>query len=131
MFGKKENELNPVTKNPVTKNQNNNDLSYVAESCEIKGAFKALGNARIDGKLEGSIQVAGTLIVGPTAVLKADIEAQNVSIAGEVRGNVKVEEFLELSSSARLYGDICTKELKIDQGARFIGKSSDQSEKQE
>jgi cytoskeletal protein CcmA (bactofilin family) len=31
---------------------------------------------------------------------------------------------LELSSTARLYGDIHTKELKIDQGARFIGKST-------
>jgi len=54
----------------------------------------------------------------------ADIEAQNISIAGEVRGNVKVNELLELSSSARIYGDIHTKELIIDQGARFIGKST-------
>ncbi|NLL53452.1 MAG: polymer-forming cytoskeletal protein [Peptococcaceae bacterium] len=119
MFGRKENDVKPVTKS-----SNNSNLTYLAEESEIKGSFIAAGNARIDGKLEGSVHVTGSLVIGPTAVLKADIEAQNISIAGEVRGNVKVNELLELSSSARIYGDIHTKELIIDQGARFIGKST-------
>ena len=40
----------------------------------------------------------------------------------EIRGNVKAKELLELAATARVYGDISTKFLRIDQGARFVGK---------
>ncbi|RNC29333.1 MAG: hypothetical protein AWM53_00686 [Candidatus Dichloromethanomonas elyunquensis] len=120
MFGKKENEVKPVTR-IVSANSN---VTYLAEDCEIKGSFISKGNARIDGNIEGTIQVNGDLVIGQSAVLKANIEAQTISIAGEVRGNVKAKELLELSSTARLFGDINTRQLKIDQGARFIGTST-------
>jgi cytoskeletal protein CcmA (bactofilin family) len=81
MFGKKENEVKPVTR--IAGNSSN--VTYLAEDCEIKGSFTANGNARIDGKLEGTVHVAGSLVIGQTAVLKADIEAQNISVAGTVQ----------------------------------------------
>lgn len=126
MFGKKEPEIKPVTK-MVTPNSNVTNVTsvtYLAEDCEINGSLKAKGNARIDGKIEGKINVGGDLAVGQGALVKANIEARTISIAGEVHGNVQAKELLDLSSSARVYGDIQAKELKIDQGARFIGKSN-------
>jgi cytoskeletal protein CcmA (bactofilin family) len=120
MFGKKETDVKPVTRIV----SNNSNVTYLADDCEVKGTFICQGNARIDGKIEGTISVVGDLAIGQSAVLKADIDAQTVSIAGEVRGNVKVKELLELSSTARLYGDINARQLKIDQGARFIGTST-------
>jgi len=120
MFGKKENDVKPLAR--VVSSSSN--VTYLAEDCEVKGSFVSTGNARIDGKIEGTIQVAGDLVIGQSAVLKANIEAQTISIAGEVRGNIKAKDLLELSSSSRLYGDINTKQLKIDQGARFIGTST-------
>jgi len=120
MFGKKENDVKPVAR-LVSSSSN---VTYLAEDCEIKGNVVSKGNARIDGKIDGTVSIAGDLAIGQSAVLKANIEAQTISIAGEVRGNVKAKELLELSSTARLYGDINTKQLKIDQGARFIGSST-------
>lgn len=123
MFGKKENDVKPIAKIVST----SSNLTYLAEDCEIKGSFSSIGNARIDGKIEGTINIAGELVIGQNAVLKANIEAQTITLSGEVRGNVKAKELLELSSSARLYGDISTKQLKIDQGARFIGTSTNET----
>ncbi len=120
MFGKKENDIKPVAR--IVSSSNN--VTYLAEDSEIKGSFVSGGNARIDGKIEGTITIVGELVIGQSAVLKANIEAQTVSIAGEVHGNIKAKELLELSSTARLYGDINTKQLRIDQGARFIGTST-------
>lgn len=122
MFGKKENDVKPVAR-LVSSSSN---VTYLAEDCEIKGNVVSKGNARIDGKIDGTVSIAGDLAIGQSAVLKANIEAQTISIAGEVRGNVKAKELLELSSTARLYGDINTKQLKIDQGARFIGSSTNE-----
>lgn len=120
MFGKKENDVKPVTRIVST----NSNVTYLAEDCEVKGSFVSKGNSRIDGKIEGTVSIAGDLIIGQSAVLKANIDAQTISISGEVRGNVKATDLLELGSTARLYGDINTKQLKIDQGARFIGTST-------
>lgn len=99
------------------------EMTYIAADCEFSGKIIIKGNARIDGQFDGTVEVTEDLVIGPNAVVKANIQAATVSIAGEVRGDITVKEKLELSSSARLYGDICTKQLKIDQGAKFIGTS--------
>lgn len=125
MFGKKENDVKPVVPKPVITNSTvNSSVTYLADDCEFNGSFTAKGNVRIDGKIEGTVNIAGDLAIGQNAVVKANIEARTISIAGEVRGNVKAKELLDLSSTARLYGDINTKDLQIGQGARFIGKAN-------
>jgi cytoskeletal protein CcmA (bactofilin family) len=119
MFGKKGNP-----KKPLSPKGKSSYLTYLASDCEINGSFTAKGDVRIDGKVEGTISVAGNLVISQTAHLKADIEAQTVCIAGEVHGNVKAKELLELSPTARLYGDINCQNLKIEQGAHFVGAST-------
>ena len=120
MFGKKENGVKPVS----VSSSSSTNVTYIADDCEIKGDIASQGNARIDGKVEGTIRIAGDLVIGQGAVVKANIEAKTISVAGEIHGNVKAKELLELASSARLYGDVKSKQLKIDQGARFIGSSN-------
>lgn len=99
------------------------DTTLIAAECQINGTISINGNARIDGSIEGTIQVTGDLMIGATARLKADIEAATVSIAGEVHGNIKATDLLELCATARLCGDISTRQFKVDQGARFTGRS--------
>jgi len=99
------------------------DTTLISAECQITGSIIINGNARIDGKIEGNIHVTGDLIIGSSACLKADIEAKTVSIAGEVRGNIKTTDLLELNDTARLLGDICTRQFKVEQGAQFTGTS--------
>ncbi|NBJ14933.1 MAG: polymer-forming cytoskeletal protein [Dehalobacter sp. 4CP] len=120
MFSKKENDTNPIIRNIST----NTTITYIAEDCELKGSLVSSGNIRIDGKLEGTVEVGGDLIIGQSASVKANISAATATITGVVCGNIKVEDLLELSPTSRLYGDITAKQLKIDQGAIFIGTSS-------
>ncbi|UWG95775.1 polymer-forming cytoskeletal protein [Dehalobacter sp. DCM] len=120
MFSKKDNDTKPTIRN-ISSSTN---ITYLAEDCDLKGSLISDGNVRIDGRIEGTVIVAGDLIIGQSAVLKANIQANTVTLAGEVHGNVTITDLLELSPTARLFGDIKTKQLKIDQGAVFIGSSS-------
>ncbi|WP_368292614.1 polymer-forming cytoskeletal protein [Dehalobacter sp. TBBPA1] len=120
MFSKKENDIKPVIRNIST----NTNITYIAEDCELKGSLVSSGNIRIDGKLEGTVEVGGDLIIGQSASVKANISAATATITGVVCGNIKVGDLLELSPTSRLYGDITAKQLKIDQGAIFVGTSS-------
>ncbi|HUS88093.1 MAG TPA: polymer-forming cytoskeletal protein [Desulfosporosinus sp.] len=99
------------------------DTTFIAAECQITGSITINGNARIDGKIEGNVQVTGDLVIGASAILKANIEASTVSIAGEVCGNIKTTDLLELNATARLVGDTCTRQFKVEQGAHFIGSS--------
>lgn len=107
----------------LTPSQSSGDTTFIAAECQIAGSITINGNARIDGKIEGSVRVTGDLIIGNSAFLTADIEANTVSIAGEVHGNIKTSDLLELNATARLFGDISTRQFKVEQGARFTGMS--------
>ena len=61
--------------------------------------------------------------MGQAAVLTADLMAQNVTIAGQVSGNIKCLHRLELLPTARLKGDIVAGSLVISEGAVFSGSS--------
>lgn len=99
------------------------ETTYIAAESEFTGNITLKGNARIDGQIDGTVTLTGDLVIGPSALIKATIQANTISISGEVRGDITARESLELCSSARLYGNIYTHQLKIDQGAQFIGSS--------
>lgn len=54
-------------------------------------------------------------------MITGDINAQMVVIGGEVYGNLNVPEKVELTSTARVLGDITTNGLVIDEKAIFQG----------
>ncbi|HYG59899.1 MAG TPA: polymer-forming cytoskeletal protein [Symbiobacteriaceae bacterium] len=97
--------------------------TIIGEGTEIKGSIQATGVARIDGTLEGSIDHAGDLIIGPKGRVLAEIRSKNLAVAGEVRGNAHVEQKLELLPGARYYGDVRMGCLVIQDGAMFYGRS--------
>lgn len=111
-------------KNSLTPRQaNSGDMTVIGTECQITGNVIIKGNARIDGRIEGNVQATGDLTIGQGALVQASIEAKTIVIAGEVRGDVIASDTLELNASARLYGDIATRQLKVEQGARFVGSS--------
>ena len=69
------------------------------------------------------------IFVGENAKIFANISAQTAFIAGEIQGNMKVKEGLELTQTAKVYGDIKTRTLVVAQGAIFFGKCSAGEEK--
>lgn len=99
------------------------ETTYIAADAEFNGKLTLKGNARIDGKIEGQIVLDGDLIVGPSAVIHANIKANGISVSGEIRGDIVAQETLELCSTAKMRGNLFSKQLKIDQGAQFIGTS--------
>lgn len=62
------------------------------------------------------------LSVEAGAKITASVEAGTATIAGEVRGNIKVKEFLKLTATAKVTGDIEVKKLEVSEGALFCGK---------
>ena len=91
--------------------------TIIGMSAECNGDFAADGAIRIDGTVNGNVVVTDTVIVGASGCINGDINAQKVVIGGEVYGNLNVPEKVELTSTARVIGDITTSGLVIDEKA--------------
>ncbi|MBM7854390.1 cytoskeletal protein CcmA (bactofilin family) [Desulfohalotomaculum tongense] len=113
MFGKKSDSINHSKVDTV-----------IGDGTYINGDIKVDGVLRIDGKVDGHVDINGDVIIGPTGYVNADINGNNVTVAGEVHGNITLKGKLELDSTAKLYGDIEVSKLVINEGAIFKGKSS-------
>lgn len=100
----------------------NTPLNSIINGTVIKGDITASGDFRLDGTLEGNIQLNGKLVVGDTGIVNGNILCQNANIIGTVNGNLSVKELLSLHSTARVKGDILINKLSIEPGAVFTGK---------
>lgn len=99
----------------------NENFTYLAKGVEFKGVVNFDGTIRIDGRLEGEIHTAGTLIVGEHAVITGIISAGTVLTSGKINGTVTAAEKIEIFKQGILIGDIRTPAIAIEDGAHFHG----------
>ena len=86
-------------------------------------AFQAM--LRVDGHLTGSVSSEdGTLIVGSTGRVDANILVAAAMINGTVNGDIIASERLELGRTARVVGNIQAPRLVIEDGAILEGTCS-------
>ncbi|MCF7873930.1 MAG: polymer-forming cytoskeletal protein [Candidatus Omnitrophica bacterium] len=78
-------------------------------------------NLRINGEFDGNLTTKGSLIIGETASVKAQIKGENVVISGKVNGTIKADN-VKLFSTSEVYGDIQAGKISIEEGAVFDGR---------
>lgn len=96
--------------------------TVVGPSVNVEGDFASEGNIIVKGTVAGSVNTSRHLSVEPGAKINANVKAGSARIAGEVKGNMKVKETLEITSTARVMGDIEVKTLVVEAGALIFGK---------
>lgn len=96
--------------------------TIVGPSVKVEGELSSEGNVRVDGQVTGDIQTSQNLAVGEQAVIAANIKALNAVIAGKVKGNITVNEALEITETGQVEGDIVAKIISIAPGAVFRGQ---------
>lgn len=119
LFGEEERPMNKKDRMPTAGRDNLN--AFLGEGTSFKGALTFEGTVRIDGRLEGQIFTKDTLVVGESAQVKAEIHAGTVVIGGTVQGNVVAERRIEIHASGRLFGNVSTPSLVIEEGVVFEG----------
>ena len=85
-------------------------------------SFKDPVNLKINGSFQGTLDIRGTLTIGTSAVVEANISGENIVIAGRVQGDIIAKTMLVLLPTAALNGNITTPKLNIVEGAVFQGR---------
>ena len=98
--------------------------NHINSDTVIEGSIKAKGNLRIDGKLTGTLECQGRVVIGASGSVDGEIRCENAEIEGSINANIIVSELLSLKATAKVQGDIVTKKLAIEPGASFSGSCS-------
>lgn len=98
--------------------------TILGKGSRFDGKLTFEGTVRIDGRFSGEIQTEGTLIVGESAEVQANIRASTVLIKGQVNGDVAAKESLTIQAPAKVHGNLSTPNLMIEKGSFFEGHCS-------
>ncbi|MFO7695822.1 MAG: polymer-forming cytoskeletal protein [Anaerolineae bacterium] len=96
--------------------------TVLGTSTSFQGVLKSDGNIRVDGRVQGRIETAGNLVIGPSSRVVADIRANAVQVWGQIQGNIQTSGRLEILSSGRVFGEVTVGSLMIDEGGLFRGQ---------
>ncbi|HTS12917.1 MAG TPA: polymer-forming cytoskeletal protein [Candidatus Limnocylindrales bacterium] len=91
-------------------------------SLHIKGEITGNEDLQIDGSVEGLVQLEDRkLTVGASAKVTADIIAREVIVYGNVKGNLRARDRIEIKKDGSVVGDLTTARIMIEDGAYFKG----------
>jgi len=98
------------------------DQATIGKSLVIKGEVTGSESLYIDGRVEGSINLAGNRVtIGRNGVVAANINAREIVVLGKVRGNITASDRVDIRSDGSLTGDVVAARISIEDGAYFKG----------
>ena len=99
-----------------------NGYSLLDAQLQITGDLDTSASLRIDGKLEGNIRRADTVVLGVGATMTGDVHAREVVIGGSITGNIHATERVELQATAIVTGDVLTQTILVQVGGVVNGR---------
>ena len=112
----------PVRASAPTSASPAGEQATIGKSLVIKGEVSGSESLYIDGKIEGSINLAGNRVtVGRNGQVAANISAREVVVLGKVRGNIQASDRVDIRNEGSLTGDVVAQRISIEDGAFFKG----------
>ncbi len=97
-------------------------MATIGTTIRIKGDVTGDEDLRIEGLVEGTVNLAAhELLIGESGKVIADIMAKVVRIQGEVQGDITGREYVIISSTSNVKGNVVTPRMTLEDGARFKG----------
>jgi cytoskeletal protein CcmA (bactofilin family) len=87
----------------------------------VRGALSGEEDLVVEGRLEGSVALAGHLVVAHGGVVEADLDVTSVEVHGEVRGDIVASRSITIERGAQVAGNCRAPRVIIHDGARFDG----------
>ena len=109
-----------ITSTPAASSDLN---ALLGRGSEFEGKLTFEGTVRIDGKFTGTIVSGDVLVVGEGAKISAEISCGTIIVHGEVAGNIRAKNAVELHHPAKMRGNIESPSLMVEKGVIFEGQS--------
>ena len=99
-----------------------NASTVIGEHITIEGSIRGEENLVIDGAMKGNVDLKNhNFTIGSRGRFDGEIEAKNVSISGDIKGNVKTPGRVQITREADFIGEIKAQNISVEDGAYFKG----------
>lgn len=95
--------------------------AYLDRGSKISGKLFFEGAVRIDGQVDGEISANDAVTIGEGAIVTAQLKAVSVVVAGKISGDIVASKRIEIRPTARVFGNLTTPALVVNEGALFEG----------
>ena len=72
------------------------EVTILGQGASLEGNIVSAGSLRIDGQIKGQINSEGDVTLSERSQVEADIAAENATVAGRFKGNIRVKGTAEL-----------------------------------
>ena len=98
------------------------EQSFLDRGASFEGKISFSGAVRIDGHFRGDARAPGTLVIGESGVVEANLEVGRVVVHGTLTGDVTARERIEIGSSGIVTGTLRAPILVVEEGAQVSAK---------
>ena len=99
--------------------------TFLGHGTSIDGTLEFQGTIRLDGDVKGQvISQNGTLIIGDTSVVQAQVRVDTAIVRGEINGSIEAKTRIEAYPPARIIGDVQAPQISVESGVVFNGGCS-------
>jgi len=95
---------------------------FLDAGSHLEGELRFEQTFRVDGKITGKVGSGGDLIVGERGEIRGEIHVARVFVSGRVEGTIEAFERLEIGKGGRVFGDLNSPIVVIEEGATFEGR---------
>jgi cytoskeletal protein CcmA (bactofilin family) len=97
--------------------------TVIGPNCRLTGTLQSDGGIRVEGIFEGTLQTTGNLVVAESAKVIAEVQAYNVTVSGQVKGNITANK-VEITESGKVWGDLNVNSMLLHEGAYLRGSTN-------
>ena len=106
----------------LVKGESGSDFGLIGRGIEVVGDISFSDRLQVEGKVSGKLTSEnGTLIIGESGHIEAQVEVGVCIIYGELHGNLVARSKVEIRRTGRVQGDVTTPVLLVEEGAMFNG----------
>lgn len=96
--------------------------SRLGSSTKLKGEWVCDEDVFIQGQIQGKIDSGNhDILIEKEAIIKADIQGKNITIFGEVTGNITASGKILVGKEAKMIGNLSAPQIVMKEGAKFKG----------
>jgi len=95
---------------------------FLDEGSLVEGTVSFQETLRVDGKIKGSVVSEKDLIVGPSGIIEGEIRVGVCKVSGTVMGSIVASGKVFIHRGGKIFADIETPSLIIEEGAIFQGQ---------
>jgi cytoskeletal protein CcmA (bactofilin family) len=112
-----------VAQETITKRRHDGPGSQcvIGKNIQIRGKLSGAEDLVVEGRIEGTVALKNHLTIEQTGVVEADVDVRDLTVHGEMRGDIAAVGSVSVSNAAKVVGNIRAPRIILEDGARFKG----------